>query len=359
MDLDEFKDKATRFFVKAQFGSKERGRLYRKLVAFLRNGVSLTNALRIMWNHATDDGKKPNQPMAIVLRELSDKVANGQTFGRAIAGWVPEGDRIVIEAGEKAGSLDTAIENALFIHEGSKKIKSTIIGGLAYPVILVFVALGFMVMFGVKIVPAFAEVLPREQWTGTAANMAMISDFVQSWLLPSCLGVACLLAVILWSLPRWTGPMRAKFDQYPPWSIYRLNAGAGFMLSVAALVKAGVQIPEVLRIVGKGAQPWYRERVMGALRYVSNGINMGDALYRTKLGFPDVDTVKDLRSYAELDGFEEILEVLGRQWMEESVSKIQAQTAMIRNLAIVFLGIVFGIIATGIFALQQQVTQSI
>jgi type II secretory pathway component PulF len=359
METEAFKEKAMRWFIKIQFGGAVRARVYRKLISFLKNGVPLSSALKIMWTHATDDGKNPNHPTALVLRDWMDRVANGQSFGRAVTGWVPDSDRIVLEAGETAGALDEAIANALYIHEGGKKIKGAIIGGLAYPAILILVALGFMIMFGVKIVPSFDAVLPKEKWMGTAANMAMVADFVDVWLLPLGIGLGGLTAAIIWSMPRWTGPNRAFMDRFPPWSLYRLNAGAGFMLSVAALVKAGVQVPEVLRIIGKGASPWYQERVMGALRHVSNGINLGEALYRTKLNFPDAETVKDLRSYAELDGFEETLEVLGRQWMEESVDKIRAQTGVLRNLAFVILGITFGIIATGIFALEQQVTQSL
>lgn len=347
-------DNLNRKLVKMQFTGKARERTYRKLVSFLRNGVALPKALEIMWKHASDDGKNPKNPTAMVLKEWIKKVNNGKSFGVAVSGWVPDGDRIVIEAGETAGSLDTAIENALFISEGSKKIKSTIIKGLAYPVVLVLVAIGFMVLFGVKIIPAFEEVSPRDKWQGLAANMATVSDFVNYAMAPIGAALACVAGLISWSMPRWTGPLRAKFDRYPPWSLYRLNAGAGFMLSVAALVKAGVQIPEILRILQRGATPWYHERISGALRHVSNGINLGEALYRTRLNFPDEETVKDLRSYAELDGFDETLEQLGRQWINESVEKIEAQMGIIRNASFIILGVVFATIASGIFALQQQ-----
>src|SRR3546814_19673513 len=85
-----------------------------------------------------------------------------------------------MEAGETAGRLDVAIDNAVFIFEWSKKIRGAILSGLSYPALLVVIAIGFIAMFGIQIVPAFDEVLPREQWTGMGAQMAMMADFVHS-----------------------------------------------------------------------------------------------------------------------------------------------------------------------------------
>lgn len=356
--MDLSKESLNRAWLKFNFGNAQRARIYRKLGSFLKNGVPLPDALRIMWKHATDDGKKPNDPTAQILRMWLDQIGNGRSFGRAVAGWVPNSDRIVIDAGESAGSLAMALENALFIQQSGKKIKSTIVAGLAYPVLLMILALGFLIMFATQIVPAFEEVLPRERWEGMAATMADISTGVSRFMVPILCVVAGCIAVIIWSLPKWTGPVRAKFDRLPPWSLYRLVNGAGFMLSCSALVKAGVQIPEILRILQRGATPWYEERISGTLRHVSNGVNLGEALYRTQLGFPDTETVQDLRSYAELNGFDETLEMLGRQWVVDSVERIQQQMALMKNVAMILLGVVFGGIAVGITALQQQVQTS-
>src|SRR5690625_2228957 len=181
------------WFLKKQFSSKMRFSLYKKLVRFLSSGVSLTRALDIMYAHASDDGKKPKQVQAVVLDEWRHNIRNGQTFSRAITGWAPDKERIVIEAGENAGSLNMAIENAIFIHEGSGRIKKAIIGGLAYPILLVCMAFGFMALFGFEVIPAFEEILPREEWTGVAAQMAVMSDFVRNGLLQT---IAAILAVV-------------------------------------------------------------------------------------------------------------------------------------------------------------------
>src|SRR3546814_14992316 len=105
-----------------------------------------------------------------------------------------------MEAGETAGRLDVAIDNAVFIFEGSKKIRGAILSGLSYPALLVVIAIGFIAMFGIQIVPAFDEVLPREQWTGMCAQMAMMAAFVHSWMIPSLGAVFPGLVAPSWSL---------------------------------------------------------------------------------------------------------------------------------------------------------------
>ena len=358
MDFANFRDELSERLVKLQFGDKQRARIYRKMASFLRNGVSLPDTLRTLHRFATNDGRKPKAPTAIVLKTWLDRVSDGKSLGRAVQGWVPQSDRIIIEAGEEAGGLATALDNALFIQESSKKIKSAIISGLAYPVLLIVMALGLLVLMAVRIVPAFASVLPRARWEGSAALVAEMADFVNYGMAPTLIVVFITICLMIWSLPRWVGRWRVYADYVVPYSLYRLSLGSGFMLSVSALVKAGVQIPEILRILMRGAQPWYRERMAETLKHVNNGMNLGEALHRTRLNFPDSETVQDLRAYAGFDNFDDILEKLGKEWVEESVEKIKTQMAGLRNLAIILLGLVFGIIASGIFSLEQQVGTS-
>lgn len=350
-----FQERMTLKLAKFQFGGKVRGRTYKKLATFLKNGVPLSEALTIMWRHTSEDGKKRNDPTALILNEWRKRVGNGDTFGTAISGWVPEGDRVIIDGGEKAG-LHEAIMDAIKINAAGKKILKTIWLGAAYPIILTIVALGFMIMFSVRIVPAFTQVLPRSQWQGSAATMANIADGIYHYLVPGLVAFGFVCFAVSYTMPRWVGRIRVIADKYPPWSLYRLYAGAGFMLVLSAMTKAGVQMTEILRTLKRGSLPWYDERIGGALRHVSNGENIGEALWLTGLNFPDAETVKDLRSYAEQDGFEEILRELGEQWIEESIEKVQAQTGAMRNVGFIVFGIVFGGIASATFGLEQQVT---
>lgn len=348
-------DSIERRFIRMQFGSRARIRIYKKLIRFLSNNMSLSQALDVMHLHASEEGRKPKNVTAIVLDQWRREIRNGKTFGRAIQGWVPEADRLVIEGGDGAGKLPTAIEKAILIGDSQKKIRQTLIEGLGYPLLLVAIAIGFLVMFGTEVIPAFEEILPRDKWTGAGAQMAYMSDFVRYYLAWT-LGVLTTLTVLsIWSLPRWTGRWRVRFDRIPPWSLYRLVLGSGFLLTVSGMVKSGMAVPTILRTLQRDASPWYRERLARALDHVNNGFNLGDALHMTGFQFPDKESVQDLRAYAGLNKFDETLERMGVEWLEDSVTLIRTQTGILRNLSFLLLGGTFMWIATGIFSLQEQI----
>jgi type II secretory pathway component PulF len=149
--------------------------------------------------------------------------------------------------------------------------------------------------------------------------------------------------------------MRVRFDRYPPWSLYRLVVGSGFMLTASAMIKAGVKETKILVVLQRGASKWYVERLSRTLFQVKNGHNLGEALYRTGFNFPDKETVQDLRAYAQLGKFEDNLERLGQRWLTESVARVKAQVSVLFMTSLLFFGGVFFWIAGGIFSLVNQV----
>ena len=344
-----------RTWLKLQFGAAQRIRVYQKLNRFLSSSVSLRQALEIMYQHASEDGRKPKAPVAIILLDWLRQVKNGQSFGHAIQGWVPDGDRLVIEGGEAAGNLPQAIERAVLISESLRLIVTTIMAGIAYPIMLFVAAIGFLFFFGTTVIPQFEEILPREEWTGVAGQMSVMSDFVQNGLIWVLLVLGVIGVIIAASMTKWTGPIRNRFDRYPPWSLYRLVIGAGFMLTVSGMIKAGIAVPKILTMLQRGAAPWYVEKLSRTLYQVKNGHNLGEALYRTGFNFPDKDTVSDLRSYANLSKFDETLQRLGEEWLGDAIKRIKAQMSILFMTCLLFFGGVFFWIAGGIFSLVDQV----
>lgn len=112
---------------------------------------------------------------------------------------------------------------------------------------------------------------------------------------------------VLFSLPRWTSRSRLAVEGILPWSLYRIWQGSSFLLSVAALMNAGVKMDEVsLGKLGKNADPYLAQRIKAIRRGIVLGANLGDALHQTGLVFPDREIIADLRIYAQLRGFDKI-----------------------------------------------------
>ena len=346
-------------FVRLQFGSSQRTRLYEKLIDLLHNNIKLTEALDICWQHASYDGRKPKRVAAIALDTWRTRVRDGVKLGDAMQGWIPDSDRMVIKAGEEAGKVEEALRNALKIQEGMSKIRAAIWGGVAYPLVLLAAVVGFLVIFGVMVVPSFDAVFPRAKWTGAGASMAFLSDFVDIWLMPILIAFFAAIVVSIWSMPRWTGRLRVYADKVPPYSLYRMSVGVGFMLTVSAITKANVTFTDTLRALLRDANPWYRERLARALQLMNNGRNLGEALHQSGHSFPDEEAVLDLRAFAGLAGFEVRMQKMGEKWIDLSVVRVQGQMKVFSYFALVLMAFVIGWLGSGLQSVLSQIQSGV
>lgn len=167
-----------------------------------------------------------------------------------------------------------------------------------------------------------------------------------------------LFTLIYTTIGIWTGPTRKAIDDCPPWSLYKMFMGITWLLSLSALIKGGVPISVALTSLRKDSNRYLRERIDRAMDFIKNGDNLGQALSKSKLNFPDKEIVADLRIYAELDNFEEALDRLANDWLDESAEAVE-QKASILNMVAMFA--ISGIIAWavfGVFEMQDQITSA-
>ncbi|MFZ3186028.1 MAG: type II secretion system F family protein [Pseudomonas sp.] len=345
-------------YVKLSMGANARMRIYEKLGRFVANGVPMAQALAEIQLHVSYDGKKPKEPAALAVAHWRRLLLNGQPFSRALQGWAPQNELSVLAAGEQAGRFDRAVEDVLFIQQARKRINSAL-AGLIYPLFLLLSTCLYLYIFGMQVIPAFDAILPKERWQGTGQTMATLSNFVMNYMWLVAIALVAMLALVGATLNVWTGRVRKWADAVPPWSLYRLVVGSNFLISLAALLNAGISVPQALQVIARNAGPWYRERLLATRLQVLNGArNIGDALNRSGYLFPSREIIIDIRSYAQLEGFENMLDKLSRQWLDDTVAQLNQQMDFLRNLSIVVMGLVFMWIAAGMFDLQQQISDA-
>lgn len=130
------------------------------------------------------------------------------------------------------------------------------------------------------------------------------------------------------------------------------------MLAMGALVKAGTPVSMALRSLRHDASPYLLHRIDSALVYVNNGDNIGDALYKTGLGFPDKEIIGDLQIYSEMDNFQEALNQMADEWLEDSVNTIEQKAALLNTVAILAVSGVIAWSVMGTFDMQDQITKA-
>jgi len=335
--------------------SSVRLRLYRKLATMLGNGLPLLRILDDLYQRASTQGRRPNQPQAIALSEWKRAVQSGQMLAEGMRDWVPRPEQLVILAAEQAGRLEAGLTSVIDVVRASREIRSAITGGAAYPVLIAGAVLGYVYLFGVLVVPEFARISDPSGWRGGARGLHLMSMWVRDWMPYVVLALALALVALLRSMPRWRGNARLVADRLPPYSIYRMVTGSGFLFAFSALLSAGITVEKSLLRLCECATPWLRERLEGALLGVKSGLNCGEALKSAGYGFPSPEIVDDLCIYAEYRGFPEVLKLMADEWLEEGVARISAQMKLLNGVAIVVLAIVIACLVAGMFSIQEQV----
>lgn len=342
------------------FGAGSRIELYETLSIFLSNGVQLVDALREMYLAESKDGKKPKAVNAVVLQDCMMAYASGRSLSQALTPWVTDQETQLIMAGERSGDMAPALEDAVKFIEAKKTIVGSVIGGMAYPIVLFIMVTVLLWQITHNLVPQFERLLPSDEWTGAAALLKMISDFVMGYGLYTLVATGFLIVFVFWAMPNLDKTkVRNYLDKIPPFSIYRMLHGSTFLLNIAVLLKAGMRLQEILEIMGRVGSPWLRERINATLIGINQGYNLGDSLENSGYDFPDDRSIRFLKILSNQEGFEVRLSNFAERWLEKSVQNIKNSTGIILGLGICAAGILILLILLGVMSIQSLVQTSL
>lgn len=337
------------------FAGKARLKLYRKIASLMRNRFSLMDALDMLHDSASNGGKNPGEPMAIAIASWGRALNNGKTFSEALKGWAPDRERLMLSVGD-VSDLESALLNLIKVSEGSSKMIRPIIGAITYPAFLLMMAVLIIYAIGVYMVPPMIDAAPNVVWRGLAKDLVDLSGWIKDNWIIAFSTLPIVMAIIYFTISIWTGSIRVFFDSVPPWSLYRIFVGISWLLSLSALVSGGTPISTAMRALRRDASRYLKERIDKTLVFINNGDNLGQALAKTKLNFPDVEVINDLKIYSELDNFEEALNNMANEWLEESVIVIEEKAAVLNMVALLAIGGVIAWAVMGTFEMQDQIT---
>ena len=303
----------------------------------------------------TNDGKNPGEPMALALMYWSRSLQNGNPLSVAIEGWAPPKERLMLSVGD-VSHMDDALANLIKVTEGTKKMTAPLVGAISYPMFLSMMTVLIIYAIGVYMVPPMIAAAPGTRWTGLARDLVSLSFWIQKYWFIAFASLPTLFFLIYLTLSRWKGPSRTYVENVPPWSLYRIFVGVTWLLAMAALVQAGTPVSQALRNLRHDASPYLLYRIDKALIFINNGDNIGEALNKTGLLFPDKEIIGDLRIYSEMDNFQAALNQMANEWLEDSVTSIEQKAGVLNMVATLFVSGVIAWSVMGTFAMQEQIT---
>ena len=179
-----------------RISSRDLGVMYGQLSDLLASGVPLLRSLKSLVKSTV------NKRLAVVLREIHNEVADGQSLHKSMAGHqdiFPTLHTVMVQAGERASFLDDVLESLSVFLERLDELQSKVLGALVYPSMLVL--LGGSVMIGALVffVPKFEPMLAGIDKPMPTEIVFLLSEIVRRYWLIIAAGIGGLIA-FFWSV---------------------------------------------------------------------------------------------------------------------------------------------------------------
>jgi len=316
----------------------------RQFSVMIDAGLPLVQCLEIL------AGQQENKTFQNVLTATRGAVEGGATLSAAMRKHEKVFDSLyvnLVEAGETGGILDAILQRLATYIEKNVKLKRAVKSALVYPVAVLLVAAGVIVLLLWKVVPIFATL-----FLGLGVDLPLPTRIVigLSNFIGSIFGLLIVIAfgAIGVGLKVWYGTPVGRYTidsillKLPLIGILlRKIAVARFTRTLGTLISSGVPILEGLDITGRTAGNAVVEKALNYVRSsVEAGKNLADPLKETNV-FPGM--VTQMIGVGEQTGaMDAMLQKIADFYEEEVDSAVKDLLSALEPAMIVFLGVVVG-----------------
>lgn len=329
------------------FGKKVQARDFsifcRQFVSIIGAGVSIVKALEMMAEQTE------NATLKNAIREIYEEVSKGET----LAGAMRKRSKIfpvmfcnIVEAGEASGSLEVSFTRMAVQFEKDNKLKQAVKKAITYPIILLIVMLGVIILMMVWVIPTFLEMFEQldTQLPPMTQAVLNISNFVRTeWWLLLIIGVA---VVFVWKTYASTelgqktlGAIALKIPVYGKLQVKTECARLGRTMST--LLGAGVPMIDSIGIAGRSMSNYHFCRAMELAKdQVTRGVTFSRPLKVSGL-FPAM-VVHMISIGEETGNMEDMLENLANYYEDDVQTATEQLMALMEPMIIVVMALVVG-----------------
>ncbi len=326
---------------------------YEVAITQVENGRPLTAVIEEFRDRLVRRGRKK---LAAQFNTIAARMRDGKSFAEAMGNSLDDAERSMLSSGEASGALTKAMRLTLEIREIVGRVRRKLMSAMFGPAVYLATLYAVLLIIAIKVVPSFASVLPPSRWTGWGAVMYEMSRLAISPISAVvAAGLVALTGVMFWSLPTWDGAVRVWLDQrVPPFSVYRELTGLTWLLSFTALLSTGVPETKALADNARQAKPWLANRLIAIQRGMRNGLDLASALRRSGTGFPSIDLIDEIGSYAAFPDFSAKLNLVAQQYAGKLEKRMTAASTLVGALFTGLMFMAFAVIQLGSNGISSQ-----
>ncbi len=323
----------------------------RQFATMINAGLPLVQCLDILGSGAT------NKIFGRAIVDIKARVEQGDTFADALRRHPKIFDSLfcnMVEAGEVGGILDVILLRLAAYIEKAAALKGKVKGAMVYPVAIMVVAIAVVAFLLVFIIPSFATMFSEmggRKLPAITVSIIFLSDtLIHQWYI-----FIAGPAATIFGLAKWykTDKGRAVMDRVvlklPVAGILvKKVAVAKFTRTMGTLISSGVPIIEGLNITAKTAG---NNVIETAIFEIIDDIKAGKGLaepLRAQGIFPPM--VVQMIDVGEQSGaLEVMLGKIADFYDQEVDDSVNALTAMLEPMLMVFLAIVVGYVVIAMY----------
>ena len=322
----------------------------RQLATLVDAGLPLLRGLRVL------EKQERNVVLKKILGELAVSIEGGSTFSEALAQHPKTFNKLfvnMVKAGELGGVLEVVLKRLAEFSEKAQKIKGKVKAAMFYPVAVLIVAVGIMILLMVFVVPKFKEVFAgmNMKLPGFTELVLGISELIKDNILGTMGAMAGVVVLFMLAV-------RTKIGRHA-WDKFKLKmpaigpviskvAIARFTRTLGTLVSSGVPILQALNIVKETAG---NVIIANAVVKIHESVKEGETITAPLEGsgvFPPM--VVSMVDVGEQTGaMPEMLLRISDNYDEEVDNSVAAMTSLLEPIMIVFLAVIVGSIVIAMF----------
>ena len=220
-----------------------------QMALMIRSGISLSVAMAVM----CDTEKDKN--MLRILQEITANLYNGITLSQSLSSFktFPTVYVNIIQTGEANGRLDEAFDKCVNFLKKEITLKSKIKGAMIYPIFLLILTIGLIIVMSVVVLPSFKglfESFDSELPIMTQITMGMSDVLIHyGWLIVLIIVALVTIRILYkknYSFCMWWSTFQLKIPIIG--EVLRLNQLTRFANMMATLTSSGVNILYALEL---------------------------------------------------------------------------------------------------------------
>ncbi|MBU1990574.1 type II secretion system F family protein [bacterium] len=331
------------FSRKYKIPAKELSALSRELSMYIRSGISIVSALKIVQTHYQN-----NKKMALFLSTVSTHLDEGKNFFTALDTQsiviLPEFFKQSIKVSESGGILDEVLlELSRFLKE-QDRINKEIKGAFAYPSFMIIISLlmiSFMLAFVVPQITGIFESMDQELPTATKVVIAMGDFFNDNF--TTILGlIFVFVSAFMFFMKKshvFAYAVHKLILKLPLFGeIAQKSELARFSYIASLLVRSGVPFVQTINLSANILNNLVlKELFVGASKKVVEGKLLSNALNDSKTKI-DYAFIQSIALGEETSQVESVLTNVSELYFEENRDKISTLLTLLEPALMLFVG---------------------